>query len=576
MILKLYSLFLLCAKDVSLKLHRIISLKQSLYCFFFILLSGCNVTPANKSAILQIEQGQFNEANKTIKQNYSAVGKNRLLYELELATISHLNGDYLQSNQHLTNAKSHIESFYTISLSEQALAMLSGPTFATYEGQKYYLPLVHYMMAINFNALAQSQPSMRQIHLDSAQVEMKQLDVYLSQLKTNTGGYSKEQPDNSLTDAIYKILQPISAPSDLLKNIEYKDDAFAHFVSGLLNEQNSELDSARIQYERANQAYSMGFTEQFGLANETISLSRANLARVMQLTGGYQNELNELLDKHPSLSISDSPQLSIIQDLGIAPEKKQLNLLLRAEKSSKSLIMYPVFIGTAREKREQQHWFQMLYADTSLFDMMQNYIMGDIGDVVLGSVTKRIPLGSLWDDAEEIGLIDALEYGGRISVSYLAPPKLPIRKTEVWQGNKKLAELIPFHSISQLALQQALTNAQSEIRVAFTREIVKALTTQKAIRAAGADQNNLLGSFVKIASTAVNAITASADTRQWQSLPAQIRIAQFNIEPGLQNLTIKTTLNSGRVIQQSANIDIQGSMTIWHTRTFLNTPVNSQ
>ena len=576
MIFKLYSLFLLCAKDVSLKLHRIISFKQSLYCIFFILLSGCNATPANKSAILQIEQGQFNEANKTIKQNYSAVGKNRLLYELELATISHLNGDYLQSNQHLTNAKSYIESFYTISVSEQALAMLSGPTFATYEGQKYYLPLVHYMMAINFNALAQSQPSMRQIHLDSAQVEMKQLDVYLSQLKTNTGGYSKEQTDNSLTDAIYKILQPISAPSDLLENIEYKDDAFARFVSGLLNAQNSELDAARIQYERANQAYSMGFTKQFGLANETITLSRANLARVMQLAGGYQNELNELLDKHPSLSVSDSPQLSIIQDLGIAPEKKQFNLLLRAEKNSKSLIMYPVFIGTAREKREQQHWFQMLYADTSLFDMMQNYIMGDIGDVVLGSVTKRIPLGSLWDDAEEIGLIDALEYGGRVSVSYLAPPKLPIRKTEVWQGNKKLDELTPFHSISQLALQQALTNAQSEIKVAFTREIVKALTTQKAIRAAGADQNNLLGSFVKIASTAVNAITASADTRQWQSLPAQIRVAQFNIEPGLQNLTIKTTLNSGRVIQQSANIDIQGSMTIWHTRTFLNAPVNSQ
>ena len=87
----------------------------------------------------------------------------------------------------------------------------------------------------------------------------------------------------------------------------------------------------------------------------------------------------------------------------------------------------------------------------------------------------------------------------------------------------------------------------------------------------GADQNNLLGSFVKIASTAVNAITASADTRQWQSLPAQVRLAQFSVKPGLQNLTIKTTLNSGRVIQQSANISVQGSMTVWHTRTFLNT-----
>ena len=142
--------------------------------------------------------------------------------------------------------------------------------------------------------------------------------------------------------------------------------------------------------------------------------------------------------------------------------------------------------------------------------------------------------------------------------------------TVYWQGNKKLADLEQFHSISQLALQKALIDAQSEIRIAFTREIVKALTARKAMQVAGADQNNLLGSFVKIASTAVNAITASADTRQWQSLPAQIRLAQLSLEPGLQNLTIKTTLNSGRVIQQSANIEVQGSMTVWHTRTFLN------
>ena len=69
--------------------------------------------------------------------------------------------------------------------------------------------------------------------------------------------------------------------------------------------------------------------------------------------------------------------------------------------------------------------------------------------------------------------------------------------------------------------------------VSHLRErIVKALTARKAMQVAGADQNNLLGSFVKIASTAVNAITASADTRQWQSLPAQIRLAQFSLEPG--------------------------------------------
>ena len=536
-----------------------------------IFLTGCNVTPANKSAILQIEQGQFLAANKTIKDNYSATGKERLLYELELATVSQLSANYLQSNQHLSKAKSHIESFYTISVSEQALALLSGPSYSVYEGHAYYLPLIHYMMALNFNALAQQNPSMRQDYLDSAQVEMRQLDVYLSQLKNKPGGYKDKDSDESTTSDILKILQPILAPNDLLKNIEYKDDAFAHFFSGLISEQNNELDTARIQFQRANQAFTNGYTRQFSLSDKTKELTRISLARVMANAGGYERELEALKEQYNDLKTSSKNQLTVIQDVGIAPEKKQFNLLLRAEKGSKSLVMYPIFIGTAQEKREQQLWFQMLYADTSLFDMIQNYMLGDFEDVILGAFTKRIPLGSLWDDAEDMGLIDALEYGGRISVSYLAPPKLPIKRTEIWQNNKKLGDLALFQSVSQLALQQALSNAQSEIRVAFTRELVKALTAQKAIQSVATDQNNLFGSFLKIASTAVNAITASADTRQWQSLPAQIRVAQMDIDPGLQNLTIKTTLNSGRVIQQSAKIDIKDSMTIWHTRTFLNT-----
>jgi len=569
----LYSLFIFSAKDVSLKVFHFFPLKQLfIFCLTLLLLSGCNTIHANRSAIQQIEQGQFTQAKQTIKQNYSPVGRDRLLHELELATILHLEKDYLQSNQHLERAKTHIESFYTISVSEQALAMLSGPSFANYEGKNYYLPLIHYLKALNFNSLAQLNPSMRETYLDSSQVEMRQLDVYMENLKSETGGYnsSEQEDEDSLTDIIYDILKPIAAPEALLENIEYKDDAFIHLFSGLLSEQNNDLDAARLQYQRAAHAYENGFTKQYGLTDTTEKLALQNLARTMKLAGGYRSELQTLLSKHSSIEVPEGKQVTIIQNLGIAPEKKQLNFMLRAEARSKALVMYPIFIGSEQEKREQRLWFQMLYADTSLFDLMQNYILGDVSDVLLGTMTKRIPLGSLWDEAEDIGLIDALEYGGRISVSYLAPPKLPIRKTEIWQGNKKLADLEQFHSISQLALQKALIDAQSEIRIAFTREIVKALTARKAMQVAGADQNNLLGSFVKIASTAVNAITASADTRQWQSLPAQIRLAQLSLEPGLQNLTIKTTLNSGRVIQQSANIDVQGSMTVWHTRTFLN------
>ena len=57
---------------------------------------------------------------------------------------------------------------------------------------------------------------------DSTQVEMRQLDVYMENLKSKTGGYksSEQEDEGSLTDIIYDILKPIAAPETLLENIE--------------------------------------------------------------------------------------------------------------------------------------------------------------------------------------------------------------------------------------------------------------------------------------------------------------------------------------------------------------------
>ncbi|TMP81700.1 hypothetical protein CWC05_19600, partial [Pseudoalteromonas ruthenica] len=100
-----------------------------------------------------------------------------------------------------------------------------------------------------------------------------------------------------------------------------------------------------------------------------------------------------------------------------APQRKQFNLVLTADHDSKALVMTPIPFGTHAERQAQIQWFQMLFADTSIFDMLQNYTMGDGSDVALGFVTKRLPLGGLWDNAKKVGLIDALQYGARISVT---------------------------------------------------------------------------------------------------------------------------------------------------------------
>nr|WP_247687014.1 hypothetical protein [Pseudoalteromonas luteoviolacea] len=534
-------------------------------------LSGCQSTPANKNAILLAQQGEFESAKQTIRADYSATGKSKLLHYLELGMLNHLQGNYQLSNQQLTQAQQIIEEQYTISVSESALALLSGPSFTTYAGKVYHRPLINFYKALNYNALANQPNADRQSFLDSALVEMRQLDTYLSGLKDTTGGYDdEEQPSglDQLTEQIDNLTRPLFAPNDLLKDIEYKDDAFAHYVSGILFERSQELDSARIQYQRAIQAFENGFAKQYDINPTVISQIKKDLIRVMEMAGGYSNEVAQLKSElEIATSQTAQPILNILQDVGIGPQRKQFNLLLNVDEEAKALVMTPILWGTRREQQAQMRWFQMLYADTSIFDLIQNYATGDISDVVMGGLTKRIPLGPLWDDAVDIGLISALQYGSRISVTYLEPLKQEIERSEVWVGDQKVANLDKIYSVSLLTLQDALNNANSEIQIALAREIVKSLTAQKAISATGLDAS--FSGFAKLATSVVNAVTASADLRQWHSLPAQINYVQLPVSKGEHTITLKTYLASGIVLEQSETIQVVDDVTLWHTRTFL-------
>ncbi|MCF6442734.1 hypothetical protein L1077_25250 [Pseudoalteromonas luteoviolacea] len=538
-----------------------------IYLFF---LSGCQSTPANKNAILLAQQGEFESAKQTIRADYSANGKSKLLHYLELGMLNHLQGNYQLSNQQLTQAQQIIEEQYTISISESALALLSGPSFTTYAGKVYHRPLINFYKALNYNALANQTNADRQSFLDSALVEMRQLDTYLSGLKDATGGYDEEKPSglDLLTEQIDNLTRPLFAPNDLLKDIEYKDDAFAHYVSGILFERNQELDSARIQYQRAIQAFENGFAQQYDINPIVITQIKKDLIRVMAMAGGYSNEVAKLKSELKiTTSKTSQPVLNILQDVGIGPQRKQFNLLLNVDEEAKALVMTPILWGTQREQQAQMRWFQMLYADTSIFDLIQNYATGDVSDIVMGGLTKRIPLGPIWDDAVDIGLISALQYGSRISVTYLEPLKQQIDRSEIWVNNQKVANLEKIYSVSLLTLQDALNNANSEIQIALAREIVKSLTAQKAISATGLDAS--FSGFAKLATSVVNAVTASADVRQWHSLPSQINYIQLPVSKGEHTITLKTYLTSGIVLEQSETIQIVDDVTLWHTRTFL-------
>ncbi|USD29742.1 hypothetical protein J8Z24_06545 [Pseudoalteromonas sp. SCSIO 43201] len=517
-----------------------------LFLVSFLILAGCNLTPsANKLAIEYAEQGDFITAQKHIDNAYKGSSRDELLYYLESGMLSHLQQDYMQSNQFLENAKSIIEAAYTVSISDELFSAFTGASYKKYTGKVYHRPMIHTIMALNYAALASKSAANSTALYDSALTEMRQLDLYLEQLKRSTGGYGGNQ--TSLGN-VEKILKAIFGQPFLKEDLEYKDDAFAQYLSGILYEQQGELDSARIQYERAAKAYKNGFSKQYQLGGHAQKQAQKDLTRV----------------------VAEQPTdyFTLVQSLGVSPQRKEFNLYLSVDESAQAIVITPIYLGTREERQAQFAWFNLMFSDTSLFDLIQNYATGDFGDVILGSVTKRLPLGeSLWQKAVNEGIIDALKYGSRISVTYLQPHKNNIEQVTLFANGQKITELHPFYSVNLLTLYDALSNANMEIYTAISREILKAVTANKAINQFASPQPTLLAGLAQLTASVTNAVTASADIRQWQSLPAEIRVARVKLPQHTRELTLQTTLRSGRVINQNIQINSK-TQTISHVRTF--------
>ncbi len=104
--------------------------------------------------------------------------------------------------------------------------------------------------------------------------------------------------------------------------------------------------------------------------------------------------------------------------------------------------------------------------------------------------------------------------------------------------------------------------AHQSLKDRMWREFGKAIlraATKETLHQAAAKQNDYIGLFVNIA----NAVTEKADTRSWTSLPAYIRVADLDLDPGSYNLSY-TSCNT-----ESAKINLsQGQTTILCLRGF--------
>lgn len=541
-----------------------------------LLLQGCATYGAGLSAVLQdVKQGNFVTSEAQLKQALSPSGSDRLLYYLELGVIRHLNADYPGSNQAFEEAERISEQLETTSVVNSTLAMFTNARQADYAGQPHEKLLINYYKALNYLSIAADQSSRdkRLDALDDARVEARRLVIKLNDMRDQKGSYAdkNEQADSTYGElkSLFRVLSGSVINKD---NLTYRDDALAHYLTGLSFEMNREYDDARISYQKAAETYEQGYAKQYRLGDGMAQQAWFDTVRMMTLAGGYGAELTRLTQD--KLTASQRQQLDqldpqqaqvvVIEHKGLAPELEELNVNMWADPNTRSIKLQP-YLGA--NDRDAWAWFYLLYADKGIYNILTAYLDGTRNGFVFSPFTKTILLGPAWKQIEDLGLDKAIGTSLRVTVPYYRPPALLGESTLVVNtpGQARSLPLVKAASPAQLAIQERLLKSSSDIQQALARSALKAVSAQALGNSV--DSQGVMSFIGKLAAQ----LSEAAETRSWILLPSDIRIRRLTLPAGDNELTLTSTLEPGVVDTHQTRMTLQpGQIALWQVRSLGN------
>jgi hypothetical protein len=522
--------------------------------FLFVLiaqLSGCATYGSGVDKALQAAQkGQYLEAEQSMATALTPTGVDRLLYHMELAVLKHLQGQYLESNQLLETAEKIAEDLEVTSVSNSLAAFMTNPRNGDYSGADFEKVFINYYKTLNYMAISNGAAT-RNARLDaieSARIESRRLGIRLNALNSDKGTYAEQKEiDDQVFSQVLDVFSSLRGNLIDHDSLEYRDDAMAHYLTGITYETNGEYDNARISYQKAATSYEQGYSEQFDLGSDMTSQAWFDTVRMMRLAGGYNNEWPRLATKKLSTSqrkqlvdYDDKSQLVVIEHVGIVPQRKEMNIQLSADAGNRSLILRPYY-STLKSHREKLAWFYLVYADKSLANLIVHYRNQDFMNFILNDFQKTIYLAGAWNAMAELGIIDAIGTGLRITVPYYSPPKNKPGASFAQVAGKKYPMKLAA-SPANMGLNEQLLNAHEDIRLALTRGVFKALTANKTAALAGKELSGLLAAVGKVASQ----LSDAAETRNWLMLPYEVRITRIPLDAGSYDIEMSSEVLKGK------------------------------
>ena len=554
-------------------------------------LVGCSTYGGNVSeALSQVQSHQYELAEQAFEDTLGKSKKDQLLYYLETGMVRHLQGDYVTSNNKLEQAYDLADYLNSAGVGEQLAVAMTYPSKGQYRGNDYERAMINSVKAMNYIQLAQQEPENAPQHLESARVEIRRLEIMLSRLDADFGSYDqamseKEQTFSKLLEIFRRLEGKWFDPEDLV----YRADGWGHYLSGLAYEMNGEFEDARISYQKAASVYELGFAEQYKLDLAMVQESRAAAINNALRSGFDETELIPQID---SLSTEYQQQIEelppgygevvLVQNLDLIPPKGELNLFMTVNSWSRMLEIEPILMGSYEQQSDQLAWFFMLYGDFGFTDLVARYASGGLWELVEGIGTKKkIPLAPVWSLVKQTNMHEAID-GVRLAVPYY--PSLDqtesgrssLTAENSQTGESVTLDLIKVASPAQVALQEQIKNGSKDLREAFARESLQAVITYSLAKATEQEENPL-GLGFAITNLVANLGVAGAETRNWLTLPREIRMQRLRLPVGEHRLQLSTNWRrQNNYVNQEVVVYVEeGQVQLVNVNTFSGT-ANSQ
>lgn len=415
--------------------------------------------------------GHYQQALSVLQERKQKSYKQQdaVLYWMNEGMLLHLLGRHRDSIAAFHRAERRSEQLFTRSISRRVQATFTSDGALDYQGDDHEKVLLNVFKALNFLAVHDRE---------GALVEARKINRKLAYFNT-----------------VYKQHQN-----------SYREDAFAHWLMGILFEIEGSLDDARIAYEHAYRVYRGPFGERYGLA--VPDFLAEDLARAAEGT-------------------SETERLADLRTETMEPYLGRTSDLLRTH--GEIILIHLNGEGPEKTDQEITCGFQRGVPTGCDHEPGESGLIGKklVAGAERDTVTVAFP--KVVTQAPSVQSI-ALEVGARRSHSQVV---LPIN----WIAEETMRDKLP--RVFMSAVLRAVAKASSRKAAAGAKQ-----------RLASRDKGTgLLGAALELGTDVATSWTEEADKRTWTTLPGRIEIARLWLPAGTHELYVRLPNGEQRSLQ---------------------------